>query len=74
MKRTINFFALMIILTAIACKNDPPKEEKREIIVTPPPATAPVVKSPPAKDVTIEVDTNGMKVETKKVGISVNKH
>lgn len=71
MKKTIAFLSLLAVITTAACNNKP-TEEKKEIIVTPPPAD-PVVKDPPEKEIKINVDTAGMKVETRKVDVSVNK-
>lgn len=69
---------LSLASVAVACTNDP-KEVKKEVIVVPatPPATPPptpptiIVKEPAAKPTTIILDKQGIKVETKKVGVSI---
>lgn len=71
MKKIPGFLALGLLLTTISC-SDKPAETKKEIIVVP---VAPViiVKDPPAKSTTITVDKNGVKVEAKKVDVTVKK-
>jgi hypothetical protein len=63
---------MSVTVLTIACQNQRPKEIKteKEVIVVPS-SPAPVKDS--AKDVSISVDKNGMKVEAKKVDISVRK-
>jgi hypothetical protein len=53
----------------MACNNKP-AEVKKEVIVVP---ASPViiVKDPPAKSTTVTLDKNGVKVQTKKVDVSV---
>ena len=72
MKKIISFLSLVVAVTAISC-NDSAKEVKKEVIVLPAPAPAPViiVKDPPAKDPSITVDKNGVKIETKKVKVDL---
>ena len=58
------------VVMVISC-SPKPAEVKKEIIVVP--ATAPIiiVKVPPAKYTAVTLDKNGVKVETKKVNVSV---
>ncbi len=74
MKKIISFLSLVVAVTAISC-NDSAKEVKKEVIVLPAPAPAPapviIVKDPPAKDPSITVDKNGVKIETKKVKVDL---
>ena len=67
MKKIIGFISFAAILTIMSCK---PAETKKEVIVVP---AAPViiVKDPPEKGTTITLDKNGVKVETKKVDVTV---
>ena len=67
MKKIIGFLSFAAILTILSCK---PAETKKEVIVVP---AAPViiVKDPPAKGTTITLDKNGVKVEAKKVDVTV---
>jgi hypothetical protein len=67
MKKIIGFLSFAAILTILSCK---PAETKKEVIVVP---AAPViiVKDPPQKGTTITLDKNGVKVEAKKVDVTV---
>lgn len=69
MKKIIGLLSLAAIFTLIApsCQ---PAEAKKEIIVIP---STPVIiaKDPPAKPTTITLDKNGVKVEAKKVNVTV---
>ena len=67
MKKIIGFLSFAAILTIMSCK---PAEAKKEVIIVP---AAPViiVKEPPVKGTTITLDKNGVKVEAKKVAVTV---
>ena len=69
MKKIISLLSFVVVLLTMACGNKP-AEVKKEIIVVP---SAPVivVKDPPVKSTTVTLDKNGVKVETKKVNVSV---
>lgn len=69
MKKIIVFLSFTIVLVTMACNNKP-AEVKKEVIVVP---AAPViiVKDPPEKSTTVTLDKNGIKVQTKKVDVSV---
>jgi len=71
MKKIIVFLSLAVGLTTLSC-NDKTKEPKKEVIVVPA-SPAVTVKDAPAKSTSVSVDQNGVKVETKKVGVSVKK-
>lgn len=69
MKKTINFLSLAVILLVMACNDKP---AKKEVIVVPAPAPVIIVQDPPAKPgTTITFDKNGVKVEAKKVGVTI---
>ncbi len=74
MKKIIGLLSLVAVITAMSC-TDQTKETKKEVIVVPAPAPAPapviIVKDPPAT--TISIDKNGVKVETKKVKVNLEK-
>ena len=70
MKKIIGFLSLIVAVTAMSC-NDSAKEVKKEVIVVPAPAPVIIVKDPPAKDPSITVDKNGVKIETKKVKVDL---
>ena len=69
MKRIIGMFPLAVVLIITSCGNDKPAEVKKEVIVVP---SSPI-KDPPKKPTTISLDKNGVKVETKKVDVSIKK-
>jgi len=71
MKRITGYLALGIVIIATAC-TPKTEETKKEIIVVPAPPVV-IVKDPPAKNTTVTLDKNGVKVVTKKVDISVKK-
>ncbi len=71
MKKIVSFLALIALVITISC-SDKPAEVKKEIIVVPAAPTI-IVKDPPAKSTTITVDKNGVKVEAKKVDVTVKK-
>jgi hypothetical protein len=68
MKKIIGFISFAAILTIMSCK---PAETKKEVIVVPAAAPVIIVKDPPAKGTTITLDKNGVKVEAKKVAVTV---
>jgi hypothetical protein len=68
MKKIIGFLSFAAILTIMSCK---PAETKKEVIIIPAAAPVIIVKDPPAKGTTITLDKNGVKVETKKVDVTV---
>lgn len=69
MKKSIIYLSLIAVLFAMAC-NDKPAE--KEVIVVPAPAPTIIVKDPPEKKgTTITLDKNGVKVETKKIGVDI---
>jgi copper chaperone CopZ len=69
MKKIIGFLSVALVLITMACTNEP-AEVKKEVIVVP---SAPViiVKDPPEKSTKVTLDKNGVKVETKKVDVTV---
>lgn len=69
MKKSIIYLSLITVLFVMAC-NDKPAE--KEVIVVPTAAPVIIVKDPPEKKgTTITLDKNGVKVETKKVGVDI---
>ena len=68
MNAIIGLLLLILFITLASCSNDKPAVVKKEIIVVP----APVVKEVPEKSTTVIVDKNGVKVETKKVDVTIN--
>jgi len=76
MKKIIGFTMLAFSLTAIMYSCQP--DSKKEVIVvpaapTPTPSTIIIEKAPAKKATTITLDKNGVKVEGKKVDISIKK-
>jgi hypothetical protein len=69
MKKIIVFLSFAAVLTIMACAGKP-AEVKKEVTVVP---AAPViiVKDPPVKGTTITLDKNGVKVEAKKVDVTI---
>ena len=67
MNKIIGFLSFAVILTIMSCK---PAETKKEVVIVP---AAPViiVKDPPVKGTTITLDKNGVKVQAKKVDVTV---
>ena len=61
-----------LVLFVVSC-TDKTTEVKKEVIVVPASTTAPavIVKDAPPKTTTINVDKNGVKVETKKVDVKI---
>lgn len=71
MKKTINYLSLAVVLFVMACNDKP---AKKEVIVVPAPAPVIIVQDPPEKEgTTITFDKNGVKVEAKKVGVTIKK-
>jgi hypothetical protein len=70
MNKIIGFLSFAAVLTVMSCAGKP--EVKKEVIIVP---ASPViiVKDPPEKGTTIILDENGVKVEAKKVDITVKK-
>jgi hypothetical protein len=69
MKKIISFLSLVVVVAVMAC-NDKPVQ--KEVIVVPAPAPVIIVKDPPEKSgTTITLDKNGVKVEAKKVGVTI---
>lgn len=71
MKKIIGLLSLAALITAAGCENKP-AEVKKEIIVVPASPTI-IIKDPVVKPTTIILDKNGVKVETRKVGVVVKK-
>jgi len=71
MKKIIGFLSLATVFTIMSC-TDKPAEVKKEVIIVPAKPVI-IVKDPPAKQTTIIVDKNGVKVEAKKVSVAVKK-
>jgi len=67
MKKIIGFLSFAAILTVMSCK---PAETKKEVVVVPATPVI-IVKDPPEKGTTIIVDKNGVKVEVKKVDVTI---
>jgi hypothetical protein len=71
MKKCIQFLPLAAFLMIMSCTGKT-TEVKKEVIVVPASPTI-IVKDPPAKSTSITLDKNGVKVETKKIDVKVNK-
>jgi len=71
MKKIIALFSFAAGLTLMSCGDNKPEQVKKEVVVNPAPVI--VKKDPPKKPTTISLDKNGVKVETKKVDVSVKK-
>jgi hypothetical protein len=69
MKKIIVFLTLAVCVTNISC-TDKKQETKKEVIVVP---AKPTVKVTTEKPTSISVDNKGVKVETKKLNVSVKK-
>ena len=67
MQKTISTLAVFTALLFMSCSNEP-AETKKEIIVSKP---AVVVKETVKKPTTIVLDKNGVKVEAKKVDVTI---
>lgn len=71
MKKFIGFLSFGAVLIMISCSGKP-AEVKKEVIVVPATPVI-IVKDPPDKSTTITLDKNGVKVEAKKVDVTVKK-
>jgi hypothetical protein len=71
MQKIIGFLSLAAVLTIMSCTGKP-AEVKKEVIVVPSKPVI-IIKNPPEKPTTITVDKNGVKVEAKKVDVTVKK-
>lgn len=69
MKKIISLVLLAAIFTTMACNNSP--AETKEVIVVPQAAPVIIEKTAPPKGTTITLDKKGVKVETKKIDVSV---
>lgn len=67
MKKIIGTLILGSMLTIMGCTDE---AEKKEVIVVP---AKPVIieKAPPTKPTTITLDKNGVKVEAKKIDVTI---
>lgn len=72
MKSIIGLFSVAVAVIIMSCGNEKPAEVKKEVVVVPSSPTI-VTKNPPKKPTTISLDKNGVKVETKKVDVTVKK-
>ena len=68
MKMIIGFLSLAVIVTIMSCA---PAEVKNEVIIVPAATPVIIVKDPPVKGTTITLDKNGVKVQAKKVDVTV---
>lgn len=71
MKKIIGSLMLGSILTIMGCTDEAPKTEvTKEVIVVP---AKPVIveKAPATKPTTITLDKNGVKVEAKKIDVTI---
>lgn len=72
MKKIIAIASFAAVLGA--CTNEPARVNK-EVIVVPAAPAAPtqtiIVKDPPVKSTSVTLDKNGVKVESKKVDVSI---
>lgn len=69
--KIIGFFAMLIVLLMIGCKEQPKEQAvEKEVIIVP---AAPVVieKEAPKSSTTITLDKNGLEVDAKKVNVKV---
>jgi hypothetical protein len=72
MKKFICLFTVIVTLAAISC-TEKPAAAKKEVIIVPASPSVIVVKEESPKTTTIELDKNGVKVVTKKVGVVIKK-
>ncbi len=70
MKRIIGTLAFAALTLLVAC-NDEKTVEKKEVIVVPAPEKK--AETPPEKSTSVTVDKNGVKVESKKVDVNIQK-
>ena len=71
MKKIIGFLSLIAVLMMMSCSGKP-AEVKKEVIVVPSTPTI-ILKESVKKPTTIVLDKNGVKVEAKKVDVTVKK-
>lgn len=69
MKKIIGFLLFAAALTIMSCAGKP-AEVKKEVIIVPAPPVI-IVKDPPVKGTTITLDKNGVKVQARKVDVTV---
>jgi hypothetical protein len=72
MKTIIGLLSVTTLLTVTACSDNKPAETTKEVIIVPAKTQQAPVAEPPAKNTTIVVDKNGVKVGTKKVDVTIN--
>jgi len=70
MKKIIGFLSFAVVLTIMSCAGKP-AEVKKEIVIVPAATPVIIVKDPPVKGTTITLDKNGVKVQAKKVDVTV---
>ena len=70
MKKIIGFLTFAAVLTIMSCAGKP-AEVKKEIVIVPAATPVIIVKDPPVKGTTITLDKNGVKVQAKKVDVTV---
>jgi hypothetical protein len=76
MKKITGFLSLIVVIVTMSCNNQPAEvkpttpEVKKEVVIVPP-APNVIIKEPAEKNTTIILDKKGVKVETKKVGVTV---
>lgn len=68
MKKIFVLASLIALFSVGACSNEKKEEVKKETVITP----APQKEAPEKKNTSISVDKNGVKVETKKIDVTVN--
>ena len=71
MKKIIGFLSLVAVLMMMSCSGKP-AEVKKEVIVVPSTPTV-ITKESVKKPTTIVLDKNGVKIEAKKVDVTVKK-
>jgi hypothetical protein len=72
MKKIIGLLSVITLFTATACSDNKPAETTKEVIIVPAPLQQAPATPPPAKNTTIVVDKNGVKVGTKNVDVTIN--
>lgn len=71
MKQIIAIFTLLAVTFFSSCNDEKTTVETTKETHTVIPAPKVVVKDPPSKATNINLDRNGVKVETKKVNVSI---
>jgi hypothetical protein len=69
MKKIIGFLSFAAVLSIMSCAGKPAEVTKEVVVV--PAAPVIIVKDPPVKGTTITLDKKGVKVEAKKVDVSI---